>query len=365
MSESLPTIRWGIVATGLISSWFVEDLILQRQDAKARHIIQAVGASSLEKGKEFVQRLIPDHSATVYGNYQGVYDDPDVDVVYIGTPNAFHKQNCLDATMAGKNILCEKAFTMNAAEAEEVIAAARDKNVYLMEAMWVRFNPVMQRLLKTIHEEEKIGDIRRVYSDFGLALDLESLGPESRLKNPALGAGTLLDIGIYSLTWAILCLDPNIGENAQEPDIVALQTIIDGADEATSVILKYPHGGHGIVTSTAHFKSSREFCRIEGSKGVITIEGLAAAVPEKFVFRPTIPDRGDGVAVGEPVAYEFPKKLGRGFYWEADAVALDILAGRKQNSLMPWAETTRVMKVMDEIRRQGGAVYPQDRMPRD
>src|SRR6266536_5213674 len=112
MTSEIPTVRWGIIATGLISSWFVQDLVLSRKDAKANHKIQAIGSSSLQKGKDFVKKYIPNTSPTVYGSYEEVYSDPQVDIVYIGTPHAFHKKNCLDGINAGKHILCEKAFTI-------------------------------------------------------------------------------------------------------------------------------------------------------------------------------------------------------------------------------------------------------------
>src|ERR1700761_1781610 len=145
-SPDLPTLRWGIIATGLISSWFVEDLVLSRSDAKARHIIQAIGSSSLEKGQSFAQKFIPHLSPTIYSSYAEVYADPSVDIVYIGTPHAFHARNCLDAIAAGKHVLCEKAFTLTAAEARRVLAAAADRGVFVMEAMWTRFYPLLRSL---------------------------------------------------------------------------------------------------------------------------------------------------------------------------------------------------------------------------
>src|SRR6201996_7144002 len=144
--SGLPTLRWGIIATGLISSWFVEDLVLERNDAKARHVIQAIGSSSREKGEGFVKKYIPSVSPTVYDNYSDVYNDPNVDIVYIGTPHAFHKKNCLDAIAAGKHILCEKAFTITAKEAKQVLAVAEANGVFIMEAIWTRFNPLVLSL---------------------------------------------------------------------------------------------------------------------------------------------------------------------------------------------------------------------------
>ncbi|KAI1370559.1 NAD(P)-binding protein [Hypoxylon crocopeplum] len=350
MSEEIPTLRWGIVASGLISSWFVQDLVLDREDARAKHIIQAIGSSSFDKGAAFVEEYLTGHSPTVYGSYEEVYADPNVDVVYIGTPHAFHKKNCLDAINAGKNVLCEKPFTLNTKEAKEVFEAAKARGVFVMEAMWTRFYPLTRTLLPFLHKDKVIGDIQRVFCDFSLVQNIPSLGPESRLRDPALGAGSLLDIGIYSLTWGLLSLDAGIGEKGQTPEIAAKQTLYEGVDIATSAVLLYPDGGQSIVSSSSAAKTKSVFCTIEGSEGYVDIEGFTSA-PEFFTVYSS--------KNGGSKKYEF-ERPGRGFYWEADAVALDIAAGRVQNDIMPWAETLRVLGILDEIRRQGGAKFPQD-----
>ncbi|KAK0383618.1 hypothetical protein NLU13_9529 [Sarocladium strictum] len=346
-----PTLRWGIVATGFISSWFAADLLVDRADAKANHVIQAVASSSLEKGKAFVAKHLPGISPSVYGSYQEAYTDPQVDIIYIGTPHSFHKQNCLDAIAHGKHILCEKAFTLNAREASEVLAAAEARGVFVMEAMWTRFFPLVLSLQDLLHKQKAIGSIQRVICDFSLELGLDKLGPDSRLKNPALGAGTLLDMGIYPLTWTLLGLEAPLdgGAAVEKPEVVAAQSLKDGVDVATSIILKYPDGRQGIATANASFRSIPPCCRIEGTKGAILVNGVAPQ-PNSFVL--VTPDGGEE-------KYDF-ERVGKGFYWEADAVALDIAAGRKQNALMPWSETLRVMELMDEVRRQGGAKFPQD-----
>lgn len=347
MAAEKPTLRWGIISTGLISSWFVADLALPRPDAAATHTIQAIGSSSLEKGKAFVEKHLPGTSPTVYGSYEEVYADPSVEAVYIGTPHAFHKKNCLDAIRAGKHVLCEKAFTLNAAEAREVFEAASEKGVFVMEAMWTRFFPLAKKLQVLLHEEGVIGDVKRVFCDFGLKQDIASLPADSRLKDPALGAGTLLDVGIYSLTWGLL----GVGPQTEKPKIVASQELVNGVDAATSMILSFAGGKQAILTSTSLHKTPVAFCRIEGKDGAVVVEGGAASIPGSFTVYPD---------EGEPKKYDF-EKPGRGFYYEADAVALDIAAGRKENGVMPWSETIRVLEMLDEVRRQGGAKFPQEK----
>ena len=300
---------------------------------------------------------------STYGTYAEVYSDPDVDIVYIGTPHAFHKKNCLDAIAAGKHVLCEKAFTITAKETREVLAAAKANGVFIMEAMWTRFTPLVLELQKMLHEEKVIGNVRRTFCDFAMEMSIASLGPESRLKNPALGAGSLLDIGIYSLTWGLLSLDPNVGERASKPKIEAVQSLSDGVDMASSILIHYPSTGRqGILTSSTEVKTEPVFCRIEGTKGTIAIQGVGASLPSSFTIYlkkadVTARDVLDEESKGK--TYSFPS-VGRGFFWEADAVAVDIAAGRKESAIMPHAESLRVMEMLDGIRRQGGATFPQD-----
>jgi len=351
---SVPTIRWGIISCGWISTEVVKDLVLSRPNAKANHVIQAIGCSSLSKGYQFVEKNIPHLSPTIYGSYQECYNDSEVDLIYIGTPHSFHKQNCLDAIAAGKHVLCEKAFTLNVAEAKEVFAAAKKKGVFVMEAMWTRFFPVTQALQRLLHEEKIAGDIVRAFVDFGLDFDIKGKGPESRLKNLELGAGSLLDIGIYSLTWGLLCLDPKIGEEAEKPKVVALQSLDEGVDLTSSMILLYPETGRqGILTSSFSVKTENTFARIEGSKGTLYVDGIATSVPSSLRFVPRGKDEKE-------LVFEFDKP-GSGFYFEADAVALDIQSGRTENAVMPWAETIRVLEILDCIRRANGVVFPQEK----
>ncbi|KAH8807693.1 dimeric dihydrodiol dehydrogenase [Xylogone sp. PMI_703] len=351
---ALPTLRWGIIGTGLISSWFVEDLLILREDRNANHIIQAIGSSSLEKAKKFIQNHAKQACPSLYGSYDDVYNDPEVDIVYIGTPNAFHKDACLKAISYRKHVLCEKPFTLNTREAREVFKAAEEKGVFIMEAVWTRFMPLVRQLLDMVHTQKVIGEPQRVFCDFGLPINTEGLPDDSRLKNPALGAGSLLDIGIYTLTWGLLLLDEGIAEAAQTPEVFSAQTISHGIDVMTSTILFYPQTGcQGILTSTLKSKTDPIFSKIEGSLGTIKLEGAAASVLTRFTVTPwDTPE--------EAKVYEVPHKVGRGFFYEADAVAVDIAAGLVQNNIMPWEETLRVMRIMDGIRERGGARFPQD-----
>ncbi|KAF2151595.1 dimeric dihydrodiol dehydrogenase [Myriangium duriaei CBS 260.36] len=353
----IPTCRWGIVATGLISSWFVADLVLERDNPKARHVIQAIGSSSAQKGKDFAAKYCPNASPTIYGSYAEIYADPEVDCVYVGTPMSFHKKNCLDAIAAGKNVLCEKAFTINAKEAREVFDAAKKKGVYVAEAMWLRHRPMVTKFRQLLFDNNAIGNVALATSNFALPLDIPGLPATSRYKDPELGAGTLLDIGIYPLTWLILSLDSNGPQSPEDPKVIATQTHSSGVEATTSVILHYPSTGRqGVLTSTFMTEQIRgTVCRVQGSEGYIDVIGEKPSHPEYFVvYR----KQSEGKFSSEK--FEFPHK-DQGFLFEADNTAVDIAAKKHESAIMPWKESIRVMELMDEIRRQGGTVYSQDK----
>ena len=236
-------------------------------------MIQAIGTSSIEKGEAFASKYLSKQAVqpAIYGSYDECYADPHVDCVYIGTPHSFHHRDCLAAIAAGKNILCEKAFTLNAREAREVLDAAREKGVYIAEAMKLRHRPLCLQLMKMLHEQKTIGDVFRMRSDFGLLVDIPSLPASSRYKDIKLGAGTLLDIGIYPLTWAMMALDPKTPGDSETPKLVAAQSFQDGIEVGTSVVLKYEStGAQGIVTSTTMANGDPHIiARMMGRMGIL------------------------------------------------------------------------------------------------
>ncbi|KAL4887388.1 hypothetical protein BJY04DRAFT_225429 [Aspergillus karnatakaensis] len=353
-TDPLPTLNWGIIGTGLISSWFTQDITKTRPTPATTHNITAIASSSsTEKTQAFIEKHLPDLSPTpkTYNSYATLFADPDVQVVYIGTPHGLHKQHCLDAIAAGKHVLCEKAFTLNAAEAKEVLSAAEQKGVFIMEAMWTRFLPLTLRLQELLHIEKAIGDVRRVFCDFGLEQDLASLPADSRLKDPRMGAGSLLDIGIYAVTWGLLTLESEAGR--EEPRVIATQSLRDGIDIASSILLHYPSTGRqGVLTSSTEVRTPKTFLRIEGTEGIITVDGPAASAPRGFtVYKKGSDEKGE--------RYDFEPE-GMGFYFEADAVAKCIAEGKRESEIMPHKQTVRVLELLDEVRAQGGAKFPQE-----
>jgi predicted dehydrogenase len=350
-NTELPTLRWGIIGCGLISTWFVGDLVLSRSDAAANHTIAAIGSSSLEKGNKFASENCSSQSPAVYDSYSGVYNDPNVDIVYIGTPHPLHHKNVLDAIAAGKHVLCEKPMAMNAQEGKEMVEAARKKGVFLMEAMWTRFFPITKELQRLVHEEKAIGDVSAAWVDFGIYMPLKGRDPASRAVSKKLGAGALLDIGIYSLTWASLVFDT---ASIASPDISANMVFSDHddpddrVDEQTAVILRYPEQrAQAICTASLLYKTPEIFARIEGSKGTISVGGVAASKPGFLIVK---------AKDGEEKRIELPVE-GRGFYYEADAVALDIRAGRLENDTCSLSTTQSMLSRMDDIMAVCGLSY--------
>ncbi|CZR68001.1 related to dimeric dihydrodiol dehydrogenase [Phialocephala subalpina] len=416
---AIPELRWGILGTGWISTMFVKDLLAPRSSAPAKHTITALGSSSLEKGNAFVEKVWGESSApdpeqawlppprpVVYADYQGVYRDGSVDMVYIGTPHSLHKANCLDAIAAGKHVLCEKPLTINGREAQEVVDAARKKGVFIMEGALfqcssISSDPVSAR---TVHVCTALSpkqiehstpptppesrsappltkpyplayllphpEPSRVISSLSIADGIDESNAVV-LEYPTTSTCSRTKTAILSSTFRYRSAEDfaRIEGSSGTITIFGLAGSVpaDGIDESNAVVLEYPTTSTcsrtktAILSSTFRYRSAEDFARIEGSSGTITIFGLAGSVPGGF--RMVVgPQPGFGEADTREVhTYTVERLEGTlGFFWEADAVALDIANGRTENGTMPVEESLRIMKLMDGIRRQGGLVYPQD-----
>lgn len=236
--------------------------------------------------------------------------------------------------------------------------------------MWTRFFPLFDALREEIIEKESIGEVQRFFMDFGNKMPLDTLPANSRLKDPTLGAGSLLDIGVYTLTYASIIMgDFKVGKQHPQPErVISSMDIFNGMDEANVVVLDYPSTGAGgnrkktaICSSTFRYRGAEDFARIEGSDGSIVIFGAAASMPSGFrIVCGSQPGFGEADTRMERTYYVKKPEGTMGFFWEADAVADDIANGRTENATMPLDESLRMMRLMDEIRHQGGLVYPQD-----
>ncbi|KAK4065670.1 hypothetical protein Trihar35433_7790 [Trichoderma harzianum] len=355
MSQSHQTanIRWGIIGTGHISTLFVKDLVVAQSHSSTpvRHIIEAVATSSLNKGLKFLETTETTlQNPKIYTKQEDLFADGQIDIVYVGLPHSMHKDACLNAIASGKHVLCEKPMAINAKEVDEIVALASQEKVFVMEAVWTRFLPIISELRTLIHEEMVIGKVSRMFCDF--SCDMGALPSTSRIKDRNLGGGALLDLGIYPLTLSNLILDGQVGEKALKSEISSRMTVVDGVDHSVAIVVSYPSKQClGILTASLESTTEIDFCRIEGSRGVIILSGPMAAKPTSIRIQ-----RYNNTA-DEVRDFEHP---GNGFYFEANSVASCILAGKLESDVMPLAETRRIAAIMDEIRKTGGVVYPQD-----
>jgi predicted dehydrogenase len=323
------TINWGILGPGNISNKFAKGLEAV-PDAK----ILSVGSRDKNRAMGFADAFnIPN----AYGSYDALVADPNVDVIYIGTPHSFHKEHTLLCLNAGKHVLCEKPFAINAVEAEEMISTAREKGLFLMEAMWSRYLPSLVKT-RALIAEGAIGEIRLVQADFGFRA---GVNPEGRLFNPVFGGGALLDVGIYPLSLAHMVLGtPN--------RIVSMADIgSTGVDEQTAFVLGYDRGQMAVLSTAVRTNTPHE-AYIIGTSGWIKIHS-------PWWVSDTLTLKGDG---GEQII-SCPM-VGNGYNYEAEEVGNCIRSGKLETKIMPLDDTLALIRVMDEIRSQIGLRYPME-----
>lgn len=324
------TVRWGIIGTGKIARAFANAL----KDTPGAQLV-AVGSRSLASAQAFAAEFgVPQ----AYGSYQSLVDLPDVDLVYVATPHPMHAQNALLALEAGKGVLCEKPFTMNRREAEAVVALARRKNLFLMEAMWTRFLPAFAEVQRII-ASGRLGAVRQVHADFGFTCDF---GPEHRAFNPALGGGALLDLGIYPLSIASAILGP-------VESVLAQATLGQtGVDVQTDFLLRHRDGGTSNCSCSFIARTPGELT-VSGERGHVRMNTMFYRAQSVSLVL------DDGTNTTIPTPY-----LGNGYVHQAIEAQRCWLAGLIESPAMPHDETLALMGVMDEIRRQVGVSYQAD-----
>ncbi|MYM40407.1 Gfo/Idh/MocA family protein [Duganella qianjiadongensis] len=328
-----PFIRWGILGTGKIARAFAAALQIT-PDAK----LVAVASRSMESAAPFAQEFGAERA---HGSYQALADDPEVDVIYIATPHPMHHENALLCLHGGKAVLVEKSFTMNRRQAEEVIALARSKKLFVMEAMWTRFIPAMVEARRII-ESGEIGVPANVSADFGFTANF---GPEHRVFNPVLGGGALLDLGIYPLSMAAYFLGPVAAVQAQA------EMTASGVDMQTVFTLKHEQGGVSTCSCSLRSRSPTELV-ISGSKGYVRLHDRFHNTSTLSVVLVDGSSRSERT-LQLPIA-------GNGYTHEAQEVGRCLRAGLIESPVMSHDETLAIMGTLDEIRRQIGLVYSAD-----
>jgi predicted dehydrogenase len=315
-------LRWGIIGTGRIASEFAADLALTDSGD-----VVAVGSRSRASADRFADRFgLPRR----HGSYKALVADPEVDAVYVATPHPFHHANALLALEAGKAVLVEKPFTMDAREARELVAATRASGRFLMEAMWTRFLPHM-RELRALLDAGALGEVVTVIADHGQWFARD---PSHRLFAPELGGGALLDLGVYAVSFASMVL----GEPQR---IVALvDPAFTGVDGQTSVLLGHASGAQAVLTCTLA-ASGPTRAAIVGTEARIEVDGPFYA-PGAFTL---IPREGEPRRVAPP-------HEGNGLRHEADEVARCLREGLTESPLMGLDESVSIMATIDAVLAQ-------------
>src|SRR5579872_3483905 len=322
--------RWGIMGTGWIADLFTKDLLLTKR------IVNAVGSRSQASADRFgAQFGIPKR----HPSYEELAADPSVDVIYVATPHPMHFANAKMALSAGKHVLIEKPFTLNAAQAQELVALAETKGLVALEAMWTRFLPHMVRL-REIVSSGILGDIRSIIADHTQDLPDD---PAHRLNALELGGGALLDLGIYpiSFAWDVLGEPQSIRSTATFKNT--------GADAQVATLFQYPSGAMA-VTLSASDTAGPNRAAVVGTEGRIEIDRVWYEPSSFRVFDNK-----------HRVIEEFKSSIqGRGMQFEAAEAERLILAGKTAGEIMPPSETVGIMRTLDTIRSQIGLKYPDE-----
>jgi predicted dehydrogenase len=326
------SIGWGILGTGRIARSFATNL---REVPGAR--LAAVGSRTPGSAQAFATTYGgPD--CTAHASYEALVADPAVDVVYVATPHTLHLENTRLAFEAGRHVLCEKPLGVTAAEAQEMVRLARLHDRFLMEGMWMACHPVVRAVL----DRERFGRPRQVHADLGFIVEAT---PHDRLLDPGLGAGALLDMGIYPLTFAHLVL----GEAAE------LRAVADvsetGIDLDVAIAGRYAGGATAALTTSMTSVSPRS-ATVATDRGLLTLP-TPFHHPAFAVWTPSegAPEQVTGV---EPL-------IGTGLGNEAAEVMRCLREGLRESPLVPLAQSVTLIRQMDDLRAQIGVQYEADR----
>jgi predicted dehydrogenase len=321
-------LRWGILGPGRIARKFAQGLA-SLPDAD----LVAVGSRSLDRAKAFGMDFgVP----RCHGSYEQLAADPEVDLIYVATPHPFHRENTILALRAGKHVLCEKPFAVNARQAADMIAVARDCGLFLMEAMWTRFLPVTRKVREWL-DAGAIGQVRQFTADLGFCGPPD---PSGRLLNPALAGGALLDVGIYTVSYASMLF------GGPPADLHALAHMgTTGVDEQTAMVLSYPEGQLALLSCAVRTNTPQDG-RIDGTAGRIRIPGFWRSTGAVLEAQGKEPERFDADFGDLGLSYQ-----------AAEAMRC-VRTGQCESPVMPLGETLQIAETLDTIRARIGLGYP-------
>ena len=322
-------IRMGIIGAGKIASSMGKTL--QGMDTVKRY---AIAARDYERAKVFAEQYEFDKA---YGSYEEMLLDPMVDLVYVATPHSHHYDQVKMCLEHGKHVLCEKAFTVNEKQARDLFAMAKERKLLLTEAIWTRYMP-MRKPLEEVLASGVIGNPYMLTANLSYIIDWKE-----RIKKPELAGGALLDIGIYTLNFASMAFGDDIEK------ITGTATFNEyGMDMQENITILYKDGRMAALNASARSLSDRRGI-IYGDKGYIETENI---------------NNCEGIKVFDTerkqiACYETPKQI-TGYEYEVEACVYAIEHGELECPEMPHEETLRMLRWMDELRRQWGIVYPME-----
>ncbi len=321
------TYNWGIIGLGKIANKFAHDLQLAK-DAS----LYAVASRSIEKATEFGQKY---NAKQCYGSYDELLNDPNIEVVYIATPHAYHCELAIAAMERGKAVLCEKPIGVNKDEVEKMITTSKEQNVFLMEALWSRFIPATEKLHSFI-ENKAIGELKMVRADFGFKGEFD---PTKRLFNKELGGGALLDLGIYPIFFSVLAL-------GVPTEIKALATMFPtNVDSSCTLIFGYGNDQSAILDISLLTDTPVE-CWIHGTKGSLKMSNPFHHSKEISLYK--------NRELVETYTVDY---VGLGYYHEIIEVQECLSNGKIESEKVPLSLSSELITIMDKIRSQIGLEY--------
>ncbi|KAL1667845.1 hypothetical protein GGF50DRAFT_124472 [Schizophyllum commune] len=371
MSSSAPfTFKWGIISTGQIATKFVEDLLV---DPKTRtvddvtHKIVAVGSRSVPKAQEFIDAKINgDKSIKAYGSYDEVFADP-VSITTIRTPHTYHYPAALAALKAKKHVLCEKPVTSNVAELKSLLAAAKENNVFFMEAMWTRFQPLAQEIKKVVDSSE-LGLPIALHADLSGDFDIENIPTTHRILDPQLGGGALLDLGPYPLVWAIMLLYEHPANAGAKPATISgsmLKTPRTGVDASSAFTLTFSPDSSSSTSSPnqtlraqAHLTCNTTLNAIDPGVIVRFQRGTIRVNAPIYCPKAFSVEYLDAKGLVEKKEEKKAEYVGGGWHFQADEVARCVRDGKTESALWGHDKSLLEMEIFDEVRKQGGYKFP-------
>ncbi|TBR44932.1 Gfo/Idh/MocA family oxidoreductase [Marinomonas agarivorans] len=326
----MKSIRWGILGTGKIATHFANDFAYTKTGE-----LKAIASRNKVTANQFAQRF---NIELAFQDYFSLINSDQVDAIYIAVPHVYHYELTKACILAGKAVLCEKPFTLNQHQSTELYELAEQHQVFVMEAMWTRFNPMIEQVIDWVADGE-IGLLSSIQASFNFVAPTD---PTHRLNNKALGGGALLDIGIYpvflaQLFWGL-------------PDFVQSQAILndDDIDMSVQTLLGWDHGGLAVLDTSLISKSSNR-ATLSGSEGYIEIDNHWHKAKSCRLV-----DKNDRE---HAVEFDFP---GMGYQFEIDEVNRCLEEGLLQSPNFTWSNSLDLITTLDEIRADIGVEYPQE-----